>query len=114
MVTAEIAVAMPSVVLTAGFAFVVISVGVAQVRALDAASVAARLAGRGESNAAVAAAVRVVQPGAECSIRRHDGGLLVATVATRVHPFLVGRLLPGLVIREDAVGVDETSVTTPR
>ncbi len=54
----------------------------AQVRCIDAAREAARLAARGDERAALAAARGVAPGGAVVQIRR-DGGFIVATVAVR-------------------------------
>lgn len=54
----------------------------AQVRCIDAAREAARLAARGDERSAVAAARGVAPTGAAVQIRR-DGGFIVATVVVR-------------------------------
>jgi hypothetical protein len=54
----------------------------AQVRCVDAAREAARLAARGDERSAVAAARGVAPRGAAVQIRR-DGGFVVATVTVR-------------------------------
>lgn len=51
-----------------------------QVRCIDAAREAARLAARGDERSAVAAAVRLAPAGARVDLHR-DGDFLVATVA---------------------------------
>jgi hypothetical protein len=53
-----------------------------QVRCIDAAREAARLAARGDERSAVAAARGVAPAGAAVQLRR-DGGFVVATVTTR-------------------------------
>ncbi|WP_343573302.1 TadE family type IV pilus minor pilin [Mycobacterium sp.] len=54
----------------------------AQVRCIDAAREAARLAARGDERSAIAAARSVAPGGAAVQIRR-DGGFVVATVTAR-------------------------------
>lgn len=54
----------------------------AQVRCIDAAREAARLAARGDERSAVAAARQVAPKGVVVQIRR-DGGFIVATVAVQ-------------------------------
>jgi hypothetical protein len=71
-----------------------------QVRCIDAAREAARLAARGDQSGARSAARGVGPPGAVLQVRR-DGGFVVATVSGR------SRLLPGVVITADAVAAAE-------
>ncbi|MEZ0357186.1 pilus biosynthesis protein TadE [Mycobacterium sp. ENV421] len=71
-----------------------------QVRCIDAAREAARLAARGDEAGADTAARWVGPAGATVRIR-HDGGFVVATVTGR------SRLLPGVVITADAVAATE-------
>ena len=67
-----------------------------QLRCIDAAREAARLAARGDERSAVAAARGVAPAGAGVQLRR-DGGFIVATVTTR------SNLVPAL--RISATGV---------
>jgi hypothetical protein len=71
-----------------------------QLRCLDAAREAARLAARGDP-AAATAAVSLAPAGASMDLRR-DGGYVVARVSTR------SRILPGVLIVGEAVSVAET------
>jgi hypothetical protein len=71
-----------------------------QVRCIDAAREAARLAARGDETGAGAAARGVGPAGATLRLHR-DGGFVVATVSSR------SRLLPGVVISADAVAATE-------
>ncbi|WP_370329553.1 TadE family type IV pilus minor pilin [Mycolicibacterium hippocampi] len=71
-----------------------------QVRCLDAAREAARLAARGDDAAADRAARQVAPPGAALHLRR-DGHYVVATVTTR------SVLLPGVSISAGAVAATE-------
>jgi hypothetical protein len=71
-----------------------------QVRCIDAAREAARLAARGDETSAAAAARGVGPTGATLQLRR-DGGFVVATVSGH------SRLLPGVTIRADAVAAAE-------
>jgi hypothetical protein len=72
-----------------------------QVRCIDAAREAARLAARGDETGAGVAARGVGPAGATLQLRR-DGGFVVATVSGR------SRLLPGVVITADAVAAAES------
>ena len=108
MVTAELAVALPTLVLVALLALCGVQVVMAEVRCRDAAGVAARLAARDENADVVSAAVAsAAAPGSSLALRR-DGDLLIATVHTDVRLLGMGRLLPGFAVTETAVSVDET------
>lgn len=69
-----------------------------QMRCIDAAREAARLAARGADGAA--AAERVAPPGAVLALRRDDG-FVIARVSTKVP------LLPGITLVAEAVAADE-------
>jgi hypothetical protein len=71
-----------------------------QVRCVDAAREAARLAARGDDGSAAVAAQRVAPDGAAVELRR-DGELVVATVTAR------SPLLPGVTIAAEAVAAAE-------
>lgn len=71
-----------------------------QVRSIDAAREAARLAARGDSGAATQTARAIAPADAGVDIRR-DGELVVATVTSR------SIVLPGIVIRASAVAAAE-------
>ena len=75
---------------------------IAQVRCADAAREAARLAGRGDTDAASAAVSALAPAGASLGIGS-SGNLVVATVS--VAP--VGGLLPGVTIRASAAAARE-------
>ena len=109
MVTAELAVALPAVVLTALSAVTCLSVVSTQMCTLDAAAVAARLVARGEPSTVVADAIATVAPGAQWQIRPAPTSdpLVVMEVTSRVHVAMFGHLLPALVVRERAVAARE-------
>ena len=71
-----------------------------QVRCVDAAREAARLAARGDDASASAAAQGVAPDGTTVQLRR-DGGFVVATVTAR------SPLLPGITISAGAVAAAE-------
>jgi len=71
-----------------------------QVRCIDAAREAARLAARGDADSAERAAHRVAPPGAAVALHR-DGGFVVARVGGR------SALLPGVLIAAEAVAAVE-------
>ena len=74
----------------------------AQVRCIDAAREVARTAARGDTQAAIATGRRIAPQGAGLAVRS-DQGLVVVTVTSRL------ALLPGLVIRAEAVSALEPS-----
>ena len=93
MVTAELAVALPSLVVVLGAAVALISAVAVQMRCTDAAATAARLAARGESSAvARSAAVAVVGRAADVRISAAGGSVRVV-VRTPTTLFGLGRLL---------------------
>jgi len=110
MVTAELALGLPTLVLATLFALGAVDVVVTQLRCADAASVAARLAARGEPDIAVRAAVAATGPGsARLRVSRH-AGTVTADVIAAVRLPGPGRLLPAFVVHERVVAVDETAV----
>lgn len=72
----------------------------AQVRCIDAAREAARLAARGDAAAATAAVPRIAPAGATI-VLRFEGDLVVATVSA------ASALLPGVAIHAEAVSAVE-------
>lgn len=74
-----------------------------QVRCVDAAREAARLAARGDDASATGAARGIAPDGASVQLRR-DGELVVARVAVRFP------LLPGLTVAAEAVAAAEPGV----
>jgi hypothetical protein len=71
-----------------------------QVRCVDAAREAARLAARGDGGSASTAAQGIAPDGAAVRLRR-DGELVVATVSAR------SALLPGITIAAEAIAAAE-------
>lgn len=71
-----------------------------QVRCIDAAREAARLAARGDDGSATQVARRIAPEGAAVQVRR-DGALVVATVTARA------ALLPGITVAAEAVSASE-------
>lgn len=103
MVTAELALAMPVLVLAGLLALAGVQVVSAQLRCLDAAGVAARLAARGELAADVESrAHAAAPPGADFAVSR-SGDVVSATVAAHVHLLGLGGLLPGFTVEASAV-----------
>ena len=113
-VTAETALAVPSIVVVLLLAAWVLLGITAQLRCLDAAHMAARAAARGESHEAVrATAVRVAPQGASIEVSRADG-IVEVRISTQVRPFAgVLAALPGLDVSGRAVAADEAADPAP-
>ena len=107
-VTAETAVALPSLVVVLLLAVWVLLCVAAQLRCLDAAHVAARAAARGEDDAEVrAVAARAAPPGADVRVER-AAGLVEVRVSAEVQPFAaVLSVLPAVDVSARAVAADE-------
>jgi hypothetical protein len=105
-VTAEIAVALPALVLVITVALWGVSAAAAQVACVDAARAGARAAARGEPMPAVQAAVlRGAPAGARVTARRDSDLTEVEVVAEVRAPAMSG--LPPIVVREHAVAATE-------
>lgn len=109
--TAELAMALPSLVVVLLLALQVLLAVAAQLRCVDAAAVAARAAARGEPDAVVVDAAEAVAPdGASVAVERVDGQVRVR-VAASVRPFgsALGSL-PSLDVSGRATAADEAAV----
>ncbi|MFN2538118.1 MAG: TadE family type IV pilus minor pilin [Mycobacteriales bacterium] len=90
--TAEAAIALPALVVVLGLAVGAVVVVGGQLRCVDAARAAARVAARGDDDAAAArAALEVAPPGARVRVA-HEGRDVQVTVAVTMR---AGRWLPG-------------------
>lgn len=107
MVTAELAVGLPVVVLTAAIAAAGIGLAAADLRCVATASVAARMAARGDDPAAVRASVAAQAPQVRLTLTR-DGQFVVAEASTRARVPALGRLLPSITVHEQVEQLDET------
>ncbi|MGW0251051.1 TadE family type IV pilus minor pilin [Nocardia goodfellowii] len=101
--TVEAAIALSAVVVAVVLCFGALLAASTQVRCVDAAREAARLAARGDEANAVAVARRVAPPGADVAMRV-EGDRVVVVVSAR------SPLLP-LVLRADAVAMQEPGVS---
>lgn len=107
MVTAETAVVLPVLVVVTLAMVWLLVVGVAQMQVTDAAREGARALARGEPPERAAELARTAAPGAEVSIRR-EGGVVVVTVTDRVRgPGAALDALPGATVSADATALDE-------
>jgi hypothetical protein len=102
MATAELAVAMPSVLLVLGLGLSALSAGVDQVRCVDAARATARLAARGEASSRAVDAGRRLAPSGS-TIRLSTGPAEVSVTVTA--PPAAGLRWLGLTLRPSASGV---------
>lgn len=113
MVTAELAVALPALVLVIVAGLYGVALVTAQLRCVDAAAVGARLAARGEGAQLVhAAALDAAPPAARLAIA-HSSTVVTATVTARVAPPGLSRLLPGVTVVGRASDDVETTGTPP-
>ena len=111
MVTAELAAALPVLVLLMLAGLSAVRVMDARVRCLDAAREVARAVARGDEGGA--ARVGAVAPAGAAVSVRNDGDEIAVTVSVAVHP--LGRDLPSVTVRETAVaGVESTAAATSR
>jgi hypothetical protein len=101
-ITAELAVALPVVVLLLLTGLAAVNAVATKLRCVDAAREAARAEARGEPGAA--AGQRAAPDGATVSVEVGDGTVR-ATVRTVTHP--LGNLLPGLPVEGYAVAARE-------
>lgn len=112
MVTAELALGLP-VLLAVTLALVwAVSLGLAQVRAVDAAREAARLLARGDDLATAVSAARQVAPGAVVEVLSRDPVRVRVQVVPPAPGGPAGRLLQGVspVLESTATAVaEETS-----
>lgn len=102
-VTVEAAIALAALVCAVALCVGALLAASTQVRCVDAAREAARLAARGDTARAVAAAQAVAPAGAKVEIRG-EGDRVVASVAAATP------LLPGLRLRAETVAVTEPGV----
>jgi hypothetical protein len=102
MVTAELAVALPALVVVMVAALYGVAVVTAQLRCEDAAAMAARLGARGETAATVRSSALAAAPsGAGLSLAR-SASTVTATVTVRISAPGLSGLLPGVSISSRA------------
>ena len=110
MVTAEIAVALPSLVLVTAIALWGVAVASAQLTCTDAARTGARAAARGESLAAVRElVVKAVPHGATVRVRR-DAATVRVDVSAPIKAPAASRL-PALTVHAHVVAATEPGAT---
>lgn len=109
MATAELAAALPVLMLVLAVAVSAVAVVGVRVRLQDAAREVARAAARGDVAAGRALAARVA-PAATVVVHR-DGAEVVALAAQQVHP--LAAWLPSVSVREEAVAELEPDADAP-
>ena len=109
-VTAEIAAALPALVLVVIAALWTLSLGIMQLRCADAAREAARAAARGDAPAVVRQVAEAVAPdGAVVEVTERDG-LVVVQVAVEVRPPVpFADQLPAPTVSAESIAVEESS-----
>ena len=96
MVTAELVVVLPAIVLAVLFGLAAVSALTMRMRCADAAAVGARLAARGESAATVIAAAREAAPAGALVRLETTTGTVQVTVSARAPWLPAGTWLPAL------------------
>jgi hypothetical protein len=113
MVTAELAVALPALVVVMVAALYGVALVTAQLRCEDAAAMAARLAARGETAVTVrSSALSAAPAGAGLSLAT-SGTTVTATVSVRVSAPGLSGLLPGVSISSRAADDVQDSGSLP-
>ena len=114
MVTAEAAAVLPLVALVALALVWVVSIGIAQVRVVDAARDAARAIARGDADRTAAAAARRTVGGPASVAIHHRDGLVSVTVSQRATaPGWLLIPMPSVTIRAEAQVEDEDVDSLP-
>jgi hypothetical protein len=112
MVTAELAVALPSLLLVLMVGLSAVALAADRVRCADMAAVTGRLAARGESAQTIATQVHAIDARAHVSLR-HDGTFVTVEVRRPFSFPLVGRFFPAVTLDEKLVVLDETAAGHP-
>ncbi|MGH8835626.1 MAG: TadE family type IV pilus minor pilin [Actinomycetes bacterium] len=103
MVTAELAMTLPALVLVTGLLMWAVGAVSTQMRCVDAARAAARSLARGDSAAAATAAARVLAPGqATIHLSRAGGTVTVRVTATVDPPGALDVVAPALTVSNTA------------
>ncbi len=84
MVTAEIAVAIPSLLFVLGLGLTSLGMGISQIQCVDSARIGARLLARGEPPATVIREARAAAPDGATVLTSVSGGVARVTVTARL------------------------------
>ncbi|WP_404391321.1 TadE family type IV pilus minor pilin [Humibacillus xanthopallidus] len=107
MVTAELAVAIPAVVLVLALCLAGVTAGIDQIRCVDAARIAARSAARGDTPGAVREVALEAAPSGSTVVVVADGSLVTVTVEARSGGW--GGVLPSWELSAQATAPRESS-----
>jgi Flp pilus assembly protein TadG len=107
MVTAEFAVALPAFVVVVGAALFAVAVVMAQLRCVDAAAVAARMAARGDTSSQIEATSLPAAPGHAAIELTTTVDTVTATVRASVSPFGMLRFIPAVTVQAHVVEARE-------
>jgi hypothetical protein len=110
MVTAEFAVALPAFVLVVAAAICGVGAMTAQLRCVDAADIAARMAARGDDASVVRAVALGAAPGGAELTLRSSATEVTATVRARLSPPGLATLFGGIVVSAHVVDALEPQV----
>ncbi len=108
MVTAELALALPTLIVVAAFAAFAVLVATARIRCIDTAAAVARMVARGEATGVVLARERALGPNSRVVVRR-DGGLVRVEVGTRVPLLATSLPLPAATVVATITVADEAA-----
>lgn len=111
MVTAEIAVAMPVLMVLLAIGLTVVATIAAQMRCVDAAREAARALARGESVGAARSLATAAGPRGVTLTSNAAGDRVQTSVRATVAP--IGGLLPAFTVHADAVALREPAGSAP-
>jgi Flp pilus assembly protein TadG len=111
MVTAEIAVAMPVLMVLLAVGLTAVAVIAAQMRCVDAAREAARALARGESISAARSLADAAGPHGATLASNTEGDLVRTSVRATVSS--IGGLFPAFTVHADAVALREPAGSTP-
>jgi Flp pilus assembly protein TadG len=113
-VTAEVAVALPALVLVTVVLVWLVSVAAAQIRCADAAREAARALARGDQSASAEALVARTAPDGSSMTSETEKGLVEVSVRATVRPpGSLGHLLPASTVIGSAVAWQEPDGSVP-
>jgi expansin (peptidoglycan-binding protein) len=113
MVTAEFAVALPAFIIVVVAALAAIAVVTAQLRCVDAAATAARMAARGDAVIGIRATALSGAPGgAQLSVLTGNDTVTAVVEATIALPGILG-FLPGIAVHSRVVEAREPGLSAP-
>jgi hypothetical protein len=114
MVTAEFAVALPAFIIVVVAALAAIAVVTAQLRCVDAAATAARMAARGDAVIGIRATALSGAPGgAQLSVLTGNDTVTAVVEATIALPGILLGFLPGIAVHSRVVEAREPGLSAP-